>query len=499
MIPRLNLTQNAQHSYPTWPPFEEHYTTPLFLGRQQYRKLIVLLDDVIFDHTDMSQWNKESLIAGLLTLDVVDCYRYADDGPPLDVPRKVHKLMGESVPGWAVLGPDEPGTGTRSVRTTRGNHISDHALVGNGPDVAAADTSTNAYSDLDPTAASERRRADALAAEVASAIGADIFITKRRYLHAMTWNVAGEVTYLDIDGALAVLGLYLRSQDTYVIWRSPEGNETSSMDRDLFFWVGARELLPSAWRWFAACVQHSQVGGNDSLGFLGRSMLQRVQRALQVRDDVHIELNKPQNNNTENEALSSLDVVLLLLMGAVDATARVAHAVLGLTSNPNRAGWQKKDWLSEVATAAQPLAALFQKDTENVQTLTILRLLRNSIHGEALTALGVKEGQHRIRTLVGLPKSQQTELLGSFNALGGTDNWGVEQLIPDKIHADPGVLLEQLLPRVLGILNEIMEATPVEKLAHVSLQPSDLQPPVGPHSVSFTEMNRQSIRWQLGL
>ena len=86
----------------------------------------------------------------------------------------------------------------------------------------------------------------------------------------------------------------------------------------------------------------------------------------------------------------------------------------------------------------------------------------------------------------------------SFNALGGLDTWGVEQLIPNKIHADPGILLEQLLPRVLGILNKIMEATPVEKLAHVRLQPSDLQPPVGPHSVSFTEMSRQSIRWQLG-
>ena len=206
-----------------------------------------------------------------------------------------------------------------------------------------------------------------------------------------------------------------------------------------------------------------------------------------------------QNINTIDEAPSLLDVVLLLLMGAVDATARVAHAVLRLESKPDRAGWQKQDWLSKVAKAAPPLAALFQEGTETVHFLTILRLLRNSIHGKALTALGVKGGQQSLRTLVGLPKYQQTKLLESFDALGGTDNWGVEQLFPNQVHANPGVLLEQLLPRILEMLNKIVDATPIEELAHVSPQSSDLQPFGGRDSVSCTEMRRQSIRWQVGL
>jgi len=79
--------------------------------------------------------------------------------------------------------------------------------------------------------------------------------------------------------------------------------------------VGARELVPSAWRWFRACMQHSTGGGDERLLYLGQSVLQRVERSLEIRDEVHVGLNKPQNNDTGDEALSSMDVVLLLLMG----------------------------------------------------------------------------------------------------------------------------------------------------------------------------------------
>lgn len=458
-----------------------------------------MLDADVLAALDLSTWSKEWLLAGLLTLDVVDCIRYADGGPPDDVPRKDDDLMGQSVPGWAILGPEERSTGVRSVRTADGNQVSDHAVMGNAAEVAADDRRTDAYLDRDPAAAADQRRADALAAMVANSIGADIFITDRPYLHRMSWNVADGVTYLDVDRALAVLGLYLRSQQTYVTSRNPQRGGSHTMNRGLFFWVGTRELLPSAWRWFAACVQHSTGSGSDSLIYLGQSVLQRVQRALQVRDDVHVGLNKPQNNDSADEALSSLDVVLLLLMGAVDATARVAHAVLGLTSRQYRAGWQYPDWLAEVATVTPPLSALVQAGTDEQHVLTILRLLRNAIHGEVLQPLGVGRGRQRDRTLVSLPAAQQAELLASFAALGGTADWGVEQLLPGRIHADPGVLLEQLLPRVLLLLNKIMDATPVEQLSHVSLQASDCQPPTGPTPGPFVELNRQSIRWQLGL
>lgn len=500
MIPRLKLAQHTQPGGSSWPSVDERQTTPLFLGRQPFRKLVVLLDSALLDGLDESVWSKEWLLAGLLTLDVIECLRYADDGPPADAPTQSYEPLGERVLGWAVLGPEEPGLlGHRSVRWSVGGGTADGGLIGDAPAAAAGDDRTDAYRELEPAVASERRRADALAAKVAETIGADIFITERPYLHRITWSLADGVTYCDLDDALTIIGLYLRSQGDFIVSRDPAGRGTHTMNRGLYYWVGTRELLPSAWRWFSACVQHSSAVGDDGLLLLGQSVLQRTQRALQVRDEVHVALNKPPDNDTADQALSSLDVVLLLLMGAIDATARVVHEVLGIAGSAYKAGWQSESWLAKVATAAPPLGALFEAGTDDAHALTILRLLRNSIHGEALPALAVGQGRRRDRTLVGLPASQQPDLLAAFAALGGDAVWGVEQLIPGRMHADPGVLLEQLLPRVLRMLNAIMDATPVEQLSGVSLGPGDLQPPVGAHSEPFHELNRQSIRWQLGL
>ena len=41
----------------------------------------------------------------------------------------------------------------------------------------------------------------------------------------MTWNLADGVTYCTIEDALAAVGLYLRSQDAFVISRDPRGGE----------------------------------------------------------------------------------------------------------------------------------------------------------------------------------------------------------------------------------------------------------------------------------
>ena len=497
----------AQHSRPgsgSWPSVDERQATPLFLGRQPFRKVVVLLDSAVLDPVDESTWSMEWLLAGLLTLEIVECLRYADDGPPADVPRDDGGVMGERVPGWAVLGPEEPGglLGHRSVRWTVGGRPADGAIVGDVPAAAAGDDRTDAYSDLEPGVASERRRADALAAKVAETIGADIFITEREYLHHITWPLADGVTYCAINDALTVIGLYLRSQGSFITSRDSAGRGTHTMNRGLYYWVGTRELLPSAWRWFSACVQYSTSIGDNSLLLLGQSVLQRVQRALQVRDEVHAALNKPQDNDTADDALSSLDVALLLLMGAVDATARVVHSVLEIGSSPYGAGWQKPKWLGDVSAKAPSLGALFAAGTDESHALTILRLLRNSIHGEALPALGVGVGRQRDGTLVGLPGSDQADLLEAFAALDGEAAWGVDEVIPGRMHADPGVLLEQLLPRVLQMLNKIMDATPVERLSGVNLQPGDLEVPVAPagsYSDPFNEINRQSIRWQLGL
>ena len=100
-------------------------------------------------------------------------------------------------------------------------------------------------------------------------------------------------------------------------------------------------------------------------------------------------------------------------------------------------------------------------------------------------------------TLAGLPREDNERILAAVDRCGGRDNWGLRELLPGRLHADPGALVERLLPQVVDLLNELMTATPVEQLSGVSLRPADLVPPRG--GEGYDERERHSIRWQLGL
>ena len=203
---------------------------------------------------------------------------------------------------------------------------------------------------------------DALALGVAEVVHADLFITERPYLFATKLPVQG-VTVCKPPEALALVGLYFRSQQEFAIWRGAAGSGSFNMNEGLYFWVGTRELLPAAWRWFTACVQQSDPAGDRTLLELGESLLRRVQRALEARDRLHRAFNLPQNNDTASAVLSELDSILVSLMGAVDVSARVAH--LGWESlEVCRCRWQNgQRWLPRVVTAEPALAVLFNADT----------------------------------------------------------------------------------------------------------------------------------------
>lgn len=182
-------------------------------------------------------------------------------------------------------------------------------------------------------------------------------------------------------------------------------------------------------------------------------------------------------------------------MGTFDILARVAHRVCGLSSKAVNAGWQKAPWLAELATAAPDLADVMSPGKHGAEVLTILRLLRNTIHGEALQGLHVQMSGRPDRSLVGLNSDDAARILKAMDVVGGRDRWGVEELLSGRVHVEPGVLIEELFAEVVPILNELMDRTPVESLPGVSLNLVDVvPPPEGP----FSETCRFSIRKQYG-
>lgn len=487
----------------------------LFSARKSLRKLRVLVDAELIDvKASAEQLDKATVLLALLGSEAVEFYRYADGLPPADVqPADMTPHQPPPHPiyaGWAVAYPWEENNGYRYrpvVYSTNPERSYTNAGVrGNVVELALTDESQSVYAELGPEERAKRRELDALALQVADqAVDADVFITRRPYLFSASPLVSRtDVTVCTLDEAIPLIALYLRAQREFVL---PTGVTAGAPDfkfrfnRGLYFWVGARELLPEAWRWFNACVQYSSGSGDDKLSVLGGSLLTRVMKALQERDEVHIALNQPANNDTSDEALGSLDTVLILLMGAVDVSARVAHHVLNLAGSDYDAAWQRKKWPKQVAAKAPALATVVDPGTPGDYALTILSLLRNSVHGAALQGVAFFE-DGKVQTRIGLPVDSEAKILTAMDTLGGRTSWGVRSLGPGVSLVEPEVLVDRLFEAVVQLLNDLMRETPVELLLHVTVTADTSRPPVDNPSRgrfdTFSEWNRVAIRWQLG-
>lgn len=495
MIPRVRIGSQSKNSvYPG--PIEGR---SLFEPQRPLRPIRILIDaDLVVEEP---AWSESGLLCGLLTHELVQLYRYAEDGPPASEPRLDSPMLGEWVEGWAILGQMHPEHQAQDVYWADDTGVTHGAIAGNAAEAAAADERTDAYRHLPAQEAASRRHADAAAAQAAETLQADVFITDRSYLHALTWSLAPNVTFLHSAVALPFLSLYLRTQGQFLIWKGHGGR--TRVNRGLFYQIATVAALPAVWRWSTACYQHDRFRGANQLAYLSQATTKRVDRALELRDQAHRALNRPQDNDIAEDALLAFDSCILFLMGALDAVARVVHVLLGLPGKSRDAGWQRRDWRKKVDAASPELANLLAPNSRGGAVLAILTALRNTVHSAGLSSVGVSTTQReRQRTLIdlssGLSDEGLREVLSAMNILGGQAAWGIEALLPERYFADPGHLLEQLLVPTLKLTNDLMASTPVESLPGVALTEAHCRPPDGaPHP--FDKRHRESVLWQLGL
>lgn len=102
---------------------------------------------------------------------------------------------------------------------------------------------------------------------------------------------------------------------------------------------------------------------------------------------MHWQLKLEQNNDTADEVLFDLDILLLMLGGAFDALGRIAHLVYGLKGIERNASWRYPNWLTELDRADPTLAGLMRHGTENRDALELVARLRNYVHGEIMRSI----------------------------------------------------------------------------------------------------------------
>jgi hypothetical protein len=183
---------------------------------------------------------------------------------------------------------------------------------------------------------------------------------------------------------------------------------------------------------------------------------------------------------------------------SVHAFRGTADRILGIDDSRGNIGWQKDRWLGRLRGKHPDLADLFADGAPHEQVLTILRLLRNTVHGQLLQSLTIDAGARR-STGIYLPPEDQEGILAAMCATGGLPAWGVSAVGGRQV-VDPEPFAERLITLTVDLLNDVMRHTPVEQLEHVRLTPADCQPPQDqPGSANvFGERNRLGIRWQLG-
>ncbi|HKP90731.1 MAG TPA: hypothetical protein VJT75_12260 [Thermoleophilaceae bacterium] len=333
-------------------------------------------------------------------------------------------------------------------------------------------------------------RRELILTQIARDLGADAFATRSEFvLDQAPRGIVERANPMTPNEAMALMGLYLRLRGDFTVFMGEE-SYTYSMDRGLWYWVLTRDMLRSGWRWFGACVRSSTASGDDALILLGQSTLRRFDRALRARDHVLQQFHLPPDNNTSDEALFYLDVVLLMLSGAFDAAAQVAHTVYGLTGKTDDAGWRKGPWRKKLGAVEPAFATLLADESQTRDAMDLVGLLRNTIHGEALRGIAYEEhGKPRRReNLVLLPAQHRTRLLDAVARRGGGTQWGLRR--GDEVAVEGDTFLEALIPEVARALNDLMDATNVMRLPGVSAAnlpepPTDPGSEFSPHHSRF--------------
>jgi hypothetical protein len=273
---------------------------------------------------------------------------------------------------------------------------------------------------------------------------------------------------------LKIVGLYLRSKGDYSYrWLANRGS--AAFDRGLFYWVLARHRMPPLWRYCAACLRRGSTMHDDT-DHLGNGILVRAVRALQARDEVGYQFYRRQNNTTRDEMLYHFDYLTLMLSGIFDAQARVAR----LTYDIHRPSVAK----TKFRNPAFPEALRASGATELYEVVTaqdfrdfgdVLAGLRNSVHGTALSGMGVSRADDLEQSSVVRIYEDADRIWDAAGRLGMRDAFGISRLLGVVI--EPYSCAAQLVDVGFDYINGIAAATDVSRLVPAD---NDVDLPTGP-------------------
>lgn len=394
-----------------------------------------------------------------------------------------------STPDRVIVGTLEPQGSYRPFKLERadGGELFS-GVPGNGPDVAMAAAA--------PGLEAEAERVTTLALGAASH-GSDALVTTSDILLGVG-RLVEEANPMTPEAAVALLGLFLRAREdsTLAIDVTEHGTVIrQQMDRGEFYFLLMRDLTPSGWRWFSGCVANWEHTRDDSLMMVAQSAMERIEHALRARDRLHERLQLPPTRDTATDAIFYFGVLLLLLGGALDALALVAHRTHQIALDEHLVGWGRAQWTRELRRVNRPLAEMMDEGQPHRDARELVAVMRNTIHSEGLRSITWHSGGGRDERIT-VPPAVSGRIDAVTARLGSMADFGLIREPDGRMYVEPGVYVEAMFPRFMAAMNAVMDATPVENLPGADATSLMSGPP---DDDFFSEPRRRRVRLFSGI
>ena len=228
------------------------------------------------------------------------------------------------------------------------------------------------------------------------------------------------------------------------------------------------------WRYNAACQQFRDPA-DSNLAAMSWSAITRCKHAIQARDVIGEAFYAPHSDRSGDDDGYHFDYLTLLLVGALDAEARIAHRVYRLPGSDrvNFRGGAKSGFVQGLRKAGATTLCDLLTDARVEHFLTLLFEIRNTIHEASLSGYG----HHTTGKGPGWFELEESDfaddLWTAACALEGADAWGLKKLrsqkgvdgpIVEPIQVHPYAYALQLVRRGLDLVDSIAQATEVERL-----------------------------------
>lgn len=456
------------HMYFLW----DKHRSPLFTGTQPARDLLVVVD---YDIADLyHSVHPKTLLEKLLSNQHVAAYSFSNDGPPAGYERKHYKFKGEYVPGWINNGaPSNDGMIRFSFTFGDEKCLHDQVVFGNRFEIANRDTEAHSYSSLSAKDSALRRVKDFDALSVAFEMGADMFITNRPYLIERRDRMERlcKVRICSEEKALPLLFFYLRSHGDFYLYMNNVSSYTE-VNEHSFFRMAAMSRFPVFWQWEQAAelISDTKVKVKFIQNYQG--ILRDLEHILIARDRISILASQAAYPRVQSDLLFLFVDDLVTLSGLLDSLALQADLSNGMKTNPTQVSWNNKLWRKKLKQCSQCEDWPLLEDTA-LSYIRLLAGLRNSVHGDPLSAVSVLENKRyrflrdppaefRIQLTSDYPSSSRNKVADVVAKVRG-QNW------PEISHDEYGALFalpQPFLDRIVAyILDSFNQTLPLIRLA----------------------------------